>query len=61
MAVEYGVEYLGRTLATTTVDAVRMAPRRRYMTQLSATIWKRYENLILDKVKYVGTGRLGPN
>ncbi len=32
IAVEYGVEHLGRTMATTTVDAIRMALRRRYMT-----------------------------
>ena len=32
-AVEYGVEQLGRTIAATTVDAVRMAIRRRYKTQ----------------------------
>ncbi len=31
-AVEYGVEHLGRTMAATTVDAVRMALRRRYRT-----------------------------
>ena len=35
MAVEYGVEHLGRTMAATTVDGVRTAMRRRYMTQLS--------------------------
>jgi hypothetical protein len=35
MAVEYGVEHLGRTMAATTVDGVRIALRRRYRTQLS--------------------------
>ena len=34
-ALEYGVGYLGRTIAATTVDAVRTALRRRYRTQLA--------------------------
>jgi hypothetical protein len=31
----YGVEHMGWTIAATTVDAVRMALRRRYRTQLT--------------------------
>ena len=54
-AVEYGVEHLGRSMAATAVDAVRMALRRRFATQLSTTVWKWYVNLILDRVKCVGT------
>ena len=61
MAVEYGVEHLGRTMAATTVEAVKTALRRRYRTQLATAVWKGYANLILDRVKYVGTGRMGPN
>jgi hypothetical protein len=61
MAVEYGVEHLGRTIAATTVDGVKTALRRRFMTQLSMAVWRGYANLILDRVKYVGIGRLGPN
>jgi hypothetical protein len=61
MAVEYGVEHLGRTMAATTVDAVGMALKRRYRAQLSTAVWRRYANLILDRVKYVGIGRLNPN
>jgi hypothetical protein len=61
MAVEYGVEHLGRMMAATTVDGVKIALRRRYMTQLSMAVWRGYANLILDRVKYVGIGRLGPN
>jgi hypothetical protein len=61
MAVENGVEHLGRTMAATKVDAVRMALKRRYRAQLSYAVWMGYANLILDRVKYVGTGRLGPN
>ncbi len=47
MAVEYGVEHLGRTITATIVDDVRMALRRRYMTQLSTVKWRGYANLIL--------------
>ena len=61
MAVEYGVEHLGCSMAATTVDGVRTALRRRYRTQLSLAVWRGYANLILDRVKYVGVGRLGPN
>jgi hypothetical protein len=61
MAVEYGVEHLGRTMAATTVDAVRAALKRRYRAQLSTAVWRGYANLILDRVKYVGSIRLGPN
>ncbi len=61
MAVEYGVEHLGRTMAATTVDGVKTSPRRRYMAHLSQAVWRGYANLIMDRVKYVGSGRLGPN
>jgi hypothetical protein len=61
MAVEYGVEHLGRTMAATTVEAVKTALRRRYMTQLATAVWRGYANLIFDRVKYVGAGRMGPN
>jgi hypothetical protein len=60
-AVEYGVEHMGRTIAATTVDAVRMTLRRRYRTQLSMAAWKGYANLVLDRTKYVGTGTTGHN
>jgi hypothetical protein len=61
MALEYEVEHLGRTMAATTVDGVGIALRRRYMTQLPMAVLRGYANLILDRVKYVGIGRLGPN
>ena len=60
-AVDYGVEHLGRTMAATTVDAVRMALKRRYRTQLAIAAWKGYANLVLDRTKYVGTGTSGVN
>ena len=28
---------------------------------MSMAVWRGYANLILDRVKYVGIGRLGPN
>jgi hypothetical protein len=55
MVVEYGVEHLGRSMAATTVGGVRIALRRRYMTQLLVAVWRSYANLILDRVKYVGS------
>ncbi len=61
MAVEYGVEHLGRTMAATTVEMVKTALRRRYRTQLSTAVWRGYANMILVRVKYVGTGKMGPN
>jgi CO dehydrogenase nickel-insertion accessory protein CooC1 len=38
IAVEYGVEHLGRTMAATTVDGVRTSLRRRYKTQMSLAV-----------------------
>ena len=38
MAVEYGVEHMGRTMAATTVDTVKTALRRRYKTQLATAV-----------------------
>jgi hypothetical protein len=38
MAVEYGVDHLGRTMATTKVYAVKTALKRRYMAQLSSAV-----------------------
>ena len=52
---------MGRTMAATTVDAVRTTLRRRYKTQLAMATWKGYANLMLDMTKYVGTGIVGSN
>ena len=60
-AVEYGVEHMGRKNTATTVDAVRIALRRRYRTQLTMTTWKGYANMFFDRTKYVGTGTTGHN
>jgi hypothetical protein len=59
LAVEYGVEHMGRTMAATSVESVKAALRRRYKIQLATTAWKGYANLILDMTKYVGTGAAG--
>ena len=48
-AVEYGVEHLDRNMAATTVDTVRTALRRRYMTQISMATWMRFANLLLTE------------
>ena len=61
LAVEYGVEHLGRTMAATSVESVKAALRRRYKTQLATTAWKGYANLVLDRMKYVGAGAAGAN
>jgi len=61
MAVEYGVEHLGRTMATSTVDIVRVALRRRYRTRLAVAVWRGYANLILDLINYIGTGHTATN
>ena len=50
------MEHLGRNMAATTVDTVRVALRKRYKTHLSMAAWRRYANLLLDRTKYVGTG-----
>ncbi len=47
LAVEYGVEHLGRTMAATSVDSVKAALRRRYTTQLATSAWKGYASLVL--------------
>ena len=61
LAVEYGVEHMGKAMAATSMDSVKAALRRRYKTQLATTAWKGYTNLVLDKTKYVGTGAAGIN
>jgi hypothetical protein len=61
LAVEYGVEHMGRNMAATTVESVRAALRRRFKTQLATAAWKGYANLMLDRTKYVGTGTTGTN
>ncbi len=38
MAIEYGVENLGWTMAATMVDGVRTSLRRRYRTELSVAV-----------------------
>jgi len=61
LAVEYGVEHIGRTMAATSVEAIRATLRRRYRTQITTAAWKGYANLVLDMTKYVGTGTTSNN
>ena len=55
MAVDYGAEHLGRTIAASTIEAVKAALKRRYRSRLSAAHWRGLANLVLDRTKYVGT------
>jgi hypothetical protein len=59
LAVDYGAEHLGKTMAATTVEVVKGASRRLYRAQLSAANWRGLANLVLDRTKYVGTGHTG--
>ena len=52
---------MGRTMAATTMDAVRIALRSRYMTQLAMAAWKGFASLMLDMTKYVGMETVGSN
>ena len=61
LAVDYGAEHLIRTMAATTVEAVKGALRRRYRSQLSAANWRGLSNRVLDMTKYVGHGHTGMN
>ena len=61
MAVDYGVEHLGTCMPASTPDVLRVALRRRYKAHLSMAVWKGYANSVLDRTKYVGTGRTGSN
>ncbi len=58
LAVDYGAEHMGKSLAASTLDMVRQALKRRYKAQLSmASLSRRgYANLILDRTKHVGDG-----
>ena len=49
------------SMAASTPNILRVALRRRYMTELALAARRRYVNLILDRTKYVGTGRAGIN
>jgi len=55
------MEHMDRTMAATSVEAVKATLRRRYKTQIATTAWKGYANLVLDRTKYVGTGAAGIN
>ncbi len=57
LAVDYGADHLGLSMATSSMDnTVRQALKRRYKAQLSMASWRGYANLILDRTKYVGDG-----
>ncbi len=57
MAVEYGVKHMGVNMTASTQDVLRVALRKRYRAQLSLAAWRGYANLVLDRTKYVGSGK----
>ena len=59
LAVDYGAEHLGMTMAATKVEGVKAALRMRYSSQLSAANWRGSANLVLDRTKYVETRHIG--
>ena len=59
MAVEYGVEHRGTSMAASTPNVIRVTLRRRFIAQLSIVAWRGYANLIFDRTKYVSTGKTG--
>jgi len=48
-------------MPASTPDELREALRRRFRAQLSMAAWRGYANVVLDRTKYVGTGRTGIN
>ena len=56
LAVDYGTEHLGRSIAASDIDVIRATIRRRFMARIAMASWKGYANLILDRIKYVGAG-----
>jgi hypothetical protein len=61
LAVDYGAEHLGKSMAASTLDMVRHALKRRYMAQLSMASWRGYAKLIIGRIKYVRDGIEGLN
>ena len=56
LAVDYGTEHLGRSIAASDIDVIRATIRRRFMARIAMASWRGYANLILDRIKYVGAG-----
>ena len=52
MTVEYGVEHLGTSMASSTPDVLKVALRRRFRAQLFLAAWRGYANLVLVRSKY---------
>ncbi len=48
-------------MAASTPNVLKDTLRRRYKAQLSLVAWRRFTNLVLDRTKHVGTGKLGTN
>jgi hypothetical protein len=48
MAVEYGVEHLGTSMAASPPNVLRVALRRRFRAQLSLAAWRGYANFVRE-------------
>ena len=55
LAVDYGTEHLGRSIAASDIDVIR-ATIRRFMARIAMASWRGYANMILDRIKFVGAG-----
>jgi hypothetical protein len=42
LAVDYGADHMGKSMAALTLDMIRQVLKRRYMAQLSMASWRRY-------------------
>jgi predicted aldo/keto reductase-like oxidoreductase len=45
LAMDYGAEHLGKSMAASTIDRVRQALKKRYRAQLSMASWRGHANL----------------
>ena len=42
MAVDYGTEHLGRSIAASDIDVIRATIRRRFMARIAMASWRGY-------------------
>ena len=56
LAVDYGMEHLGRAIGAADIDVIRATIRRRHTSRIVMANWRGYANLIIGRSKYIGTG-----
>ncbi len=62
ISADNGTELIGRIMAATKVEVVNGVFSRRLRSQVSLAAWRKYVNLLLDKMKNIGivvTGTMG--